>query len=62
MERGYFGKIPQFQGVWETADILEACREELQEVLEEWISIGLKRGHPIPVIDGIQLNVEKKVA
>ncbi len=46
---GYFGKIPELQGVWANADTLEACREELQEVLEEWIMIGLKMGSPIPV-------------
>lgn len=35
---GYFGKIEVLQGVWTNADSLEACREELREVLEEWIS------------------------
>ena len=34
---GYFGKIEDLQGVWANADSLEACREELREVLEEWI-------------------------
>jgi len=53
---GYFGKITDLQGVWANADTLEACREELQEVLEEWIIVGLTMGTPIPVIDGIELN------
>ena len=56
---GYIGKIPGLQGVWANADTLEACREELREVLEEWIILGLKMGHHIPVIDGIELNIEK---
>ncbi len=56
---GYIGKIPGLQGVWANADTLEACREELREVLEEWIILGLKVGHHIPVIDGIELNIEK---
>ena len=55
---GYFGKIIDIQGVWANTDTLEACREELQEVLEEWIMISLKLGNPIPAIDGIMLNVE----
>ncbi|MBC8184470.1 DUF2281 domain-containing protein [candidate division KSB1 bacterium] len=38
---GYFGKISRLQGVWANAETLENCREELQEVLEEWIIIGL---------------------
>ena len=56
---GYFGKIPGLQGVWANADTLEACRDELREVLEEWIILGLKMNHQIPVIDGIELNFEK---
>ncbi|HEY4481653.1 MAG TPA: hypothetical protein VI489_02255 [Candidatus Brocadiaceae bacterium] len=39
---GYFGKIEGIQGVWANADSLEACREELREVLEEWILLGIK--------------------
>ena len=37
----------------------KACREELREVLEEWILIGLKMGHSIPQIDGNELTVKK---
>ena len=56
---GYFGSIPNLQGVWANADTLEACGEELREVLEEWILIGLKMGHSIPQIDGIRLKIKK---
>jgi len=53
----YYGEIPGFQGVWGNAPSLEACRDELQEVLEDWILLGLRLGHPLPVVDGIDLNV-----
>jgi predicted RNase H-like HicB family nuclease len=33
----FYGEIPGFNGVYAEADTLEACREELAEVLEEWI-------------------------
>lgn len=33
----FYGGIPGFDGVYANADTLEACREELEEVLEEWI-------------------------
>ena len=37
-EDGFFyGAIEGFQGLYANADTLEACREELEEVLEEWI-------------------------
>ena len=35
-----FGSIPKFQGVWAKAATEEACREELHEVLEDWILLG----------------------
>jgi predicted RNase H-like HicB family nuclease len=56
---GYFGNIENLQGVWAQADTLEACREELREVLEEWIVLGLKMGHPLPAIDGVTLTVQE---
>ena len=56
---GYFGTIEGLQGVWAQAGTLEACREELQEVLEEWIVLGLKMGHPLPSIDGITLAIQE---
>jgi len=61
-DEGYYGRVPELQGVWANADTLEACRKELQEVLEEWIVIGLKMGTPIPILDGIELTMEKKAA
>lgn len=45
---GYFGRIEGLQGVWANADNLEACRDELREVLEEWVILGLKMGHDLP--------------
>lgn len=56
---GYFGTITGLQGVWAQADTLEACREELREVLEEWIILGLRMGHELPSISGISLAVRE---
>ena len=56
---GYFGTIEGLQGVWAQAETLEACREELREVLEEWIVLGLKMGHPLPPIDGMTLTIQE---
>ena len=36
----FFGEIPVTPGVWSNAEALEACREELQEVLEDWLLEG----------------------
>lgn len=48
-----YGWIPECVGVWATGGTFEDCREELRIVLEDWIGLGLRLGHPIPVIDAI---------
>jgi len=58
-KEGYYGAIDELPGVWAQADSLEACREELQEVLEEWIILGLRMGHSLPAIEGITLASEE---
>lgn len=58
----FYGSIPACQGVWANATTLEACRTELQEVLEDWILVGLWHRQSLPVIDGIDLSVKEEVA
>lgn len=55
----YYGNIPGLDGVWANAPTLEACRDELAEVLEDWIVLGLSKQVPLPVIDGIELTVKE---
>ena len=52
------GEIPGLDGLWANAETLLACRDELEESLEEWILLGLQLGHPIPAIDGIDLSLD----
>jgi len=47
-DQTYFGEIPGLPGVWANADNLEDCRNELQEVLEEWILLEVRDREPIP--------------
>lgn len=49
----FYGEIPRLQGVW-GAPTLEACRENLQDALEEWTLLGLQLGHILPVLGGIE--------
>lgn len=57
LEDGTFsGTIPDCLGVIAFADTLRACERELRSVLEDWILLGLKLGHTLPVIAGIDLN------
>lgn len=61
-DRTFWGEIPGLQGIWANADSLEACRDELEEVLEAWMLFRLQNGLALPVVDGIDLNIERKEA
>lgn len=52
----YAGRIPSCVGVIAFAPSLRVCEAELHSTLEEWIVLGLKFGHPLPVLSGIDLN------
>lgn len=52
---GFYGEIPGLQGVLGSAATLEGCREDLQEALEGWLLLGLRLGHTIPPVEGIDL-------
>lgn len=60
-DEGFYGEIPGFQGVWANAKTLEECRNELAEVLEEWILFRMSRGMkvPVPNIDGRNLSFKR---
>lgn len=46
----FYGDIPGFNGVYANAGTLEACRDELCEVLEEWILFRVSRNLELPVL------------
>ncbi len=52
----FFGKIPACKGVVAFAETLRGCEEELHSVLEDWVLVGLKLGHSLPILGSIDLN------
>jgi len=59
LEDGTFaGRIPSCKGVVAFGTTLHECEDELHSTLEDWLLVGLKLGHPLPVIAGIDLNKE----
>lgn len=59
LEDGTFtGRIPACKGIVAFGETLEECKHELRSTLEDWLLVGLKLGHALPVIDGIDLNKE----
>jgi len=55
----FYGEVPGFDGVCANAATLEACRDELEEVLEEWVLFRVSRNLPLPVIDQISLAIRE---
>ena len=48
-EEPIFVSVPGLNGAWATGKTIEEARAELIEVIEEWLVLGIKLGHTIPV-------------
>lgn len=53
----FCGEIPEFPGVLANAPTLEACRDQLEEVLEEWLLFRISRNLPLPIVDDLELRI-----
>ena len=51
----YFGSLPHLRGAWATGTTVEATAQELREVAEDWVMVALRRGIPMPEVDGLSL-------
>lgn len=57
LEDGSFaGEIPKLSGVIAFGRTLKDCERELRSTLEDWVLVGLRLGHPLPKLAGIDLN------
>jgi predicted RNase H-like HicB family nuclease len=55
-DASFSGQIPRLPGVVAFAPTLRQCERELRSVLEDWILVGLRLGHRLPPLAGINLN------
>jgi predicted RNase H-like HicB family nuclease len=61
LEDGTFAaRVDGLRGVIATGPTVEECREDLIEVIEEWITIRLERGLDIPALDGHTIGVSRE--
>ena len=58
-DNSFYGEIPDFEGVYVNEKDLETCRDELEEVLEEWLFFRISRSLPIPTINDMKLKINK---
>lgn len=52
----FFGRIPECKGVVAFGATLRECETELRSTLEDWVLVGLKLGHSLPVLNSLDLN------
>ena len=44
----FYGEVPRLRGVLATGETLEECRNQLAEVVEEWVLVRVAKGLPVP--------------
>ena len=52
----YAGEIPKLPGVVSFGGTLRECERELRSTVEDWVLVGLRIGHRLPQLAGIDLN------
>ncbi len=55
-DNSFAGRIPDFVGVVAFGSSLRECENELRSTLEDWLLVGLKLGHSLPVVSNFDLN------
>jgi predicted RNase H-like HicB family nuclease len=61
-DKRFFATIPPCEGLWADGDTLEGAREQLREVLEDWILIKARHGDTFPIISGLDINPQAAYA
>jgi predicted RNase H-like HicB family nuclease len=56
VDGSFAGEIPKLKGVVAFGKTLRSCESELRSALEDWILVGLRLGHKLPVVGGVDLN------
>jgi len=54
-----YGEIPACQGVFANAETLEACHDQLAEVLEDWVLLRVSRNLKLPIVDGAEIRLRE---
>jgi predicted RNase H-like HicB family nuclease len=59
-DNSFAGRVTKCKGVIAFGRSLTECHDELRSTMEDWILVGLRMGHRLPVIGGIDLNKRVK--
>ena len=60
LEDGSYGaEVRGLRGVIATGSTLEACRNSLGEVIEEWVLVRVSKGLDVPALGAAKIRVRK---
>ncbi len=51
--------VPGLRGVIATGMNLETCRDQLADVVEEWVLVRVARGLPVPRLGGVTVEIRQ---
>ena len=55
----FYGEVPRLRGVLAAAETLEDCRDQLAEVVEEWVLMRVAKGLAVPALGKSGVRVKK---
>ena len=55
----YCATVRGLKGVIATGTTLEACRDQLAEVVEEWVLVRVSQGLGVPALDGAVVRIRR---
>jgi len=55
----FYGEVPKLRGVLAVGPNLEACRNQIAEVVEEWVLVRVAKGLPVPPLGKFEVRVTK---
>ena len=53
----YCATVPGLRGIIATGATLEKCRDQLAEIVEEWVLVRVARRLPIPRVGGVTVEL-----
>ena len=59
VDGAFCATVPGLRGVIATGLTLEGCRDQLGEVVEEWLLVRVARGLPVPRLGGVSVEVRQ---
>jgi predicted RNase H-like HicB family nuclease len=54
----FYGKVRGLRGVLSTGETLEECRNQLADVVEEWVLVAVAKGLSVPRLGKIAIRVK----